>query len=163
AGVGGFAMEAESQRDGIMTSVGSAADIDGDGLDDVIIGAPSQQTGVGRVYVVFGKTSTTAVHLADVAGGAGGLVSDGEPVGQQLRLKVGGAGGVNGDGIPDLAIGGIGFHDGFAAAPRLYVVFGRRGGAGPVFSASDLANGVGGFVIDETQPINISVLGGVGD
>ena len=52
------------------TSVSSAGDVNGDGLDDLIIGAPDGGTN-GGAYVVFGKadwTGTPAVDLGSLDG-----------------------------------------------------------------------------------------------
>jgi hypothetical protein len=49
-------------------SVSSAGDINGDGLDDLIVGAyqadPSGKSDAGKSYVIFGKTDTDAVDLS---------------------------------------------------------------------------------------------------
>jgi hypothetical protein len=56
-------------------SVSSAGDINGDGLDDLIIGAqyatPSGKSNAGKSYVVFGKTDSTAIKLSTIASGTG--------------------------------------------------------------------------------------------
>ena len=60
----------------------SAGDVNGDGFDDVIVGAPTAdgpgntRAGAGDSYVVFGKASGFAaeVDLAAVAAGNGGFV-----------------------------------------------------------------------------------------
>jgi hypothetical protein len=48
-------------------SVSSAGDVNGDGLDDLIVGAyqanPSSQSNAGKSYVVFGKQDNTAINL----------------------------------------------------------------------------------------------------
>lgn len=43
------------------TSVSSAGDINGDGYDDIVIGAPTasyNRTNAGTTYVIFGHSST---------------------------------------------------------------------------------------------------------
>jgi hypothetical protein len=53
-------------------SVSSAGDVNGDGLDDLIVGAKyanlSGKSNAGKSYVVFGKTDTNAIDLAKLGG-----------------------------------------------------------------------------------------------
>jgi hypothetical protein len=49
AGIGGFVIIGELAGDYSGYSVSSAGDVNGDGLDDLIVG-----TGSGKSYVVFG-------------------------------------------------------------------------------------------------------------
>jgi hypothetical protein len=48
----------EGQREGLGTTVGSGADVNGDGFEDVIIGAPNFSSGSfwgeGRIYIYYG-------------------------------------------------------------------------------------------------------------
>jgi hypothetical protein len=49
-------------------SVSSAGDVNGDGLDDLIVGAyqadSSNKSNAGKSYVVFGKQDNTAINLS---------------------------------------------------------------------------------------------------
>ena len=59
-GTGGFAIEGGAAGDGTGWSVSSAGDVNGDGFDDVIIGAPFGDDGgnnEGGAYLIFGKAN----------------------------------------------------------------------------------------------------------
>src|SRR5262249_12576122 len=156
AGQGGFAIDPEPFQQnfgqGLGSTVAGIGDMNGDGLDDVVLAAPGQpvDTGVGRVYVLFGKKSGDRVSLAGLAASGGGLVIEGETFGLQLGQLVAGAGDVNGDGIPDVLMTGSAFQEGAGGFNRTYVFFGTR--TGTTFRAEDIAAGVGGFVLDVPLP-----------
>jgi len=103
-------------------SAAGAGDVNGDGYDDVIVGAYSNDAGgaaAGRAYVYFGGATPNAVADLTMTGAA---ASD------YLGFAVAGAGDVNHDGYADVVGGAYGNDAGGAAAGRAYVYF---GGASP--------------------------------
>ena len=93
-------------------SLSSAGDVDGDGLDDLLIAAPEAMGGDGEAYVVFGshikalkQSSTKDLDLAALDGDTGILIESAE-AGSKTGLAVERAGDVDGDGLADIVIRG---------------------------------------------------------
>jgi uncharacterized repeat protein (TIGR02059 family) len=143
AGTGGFVINGEVLGDNSGISVSGAGDVNGDGLEDVIVGASRAIGAAGRSYVVFGNSGGVAVELSDVAEGTGGFVINGLGACDYSGGSVAAAGDVNGDGLADLIIGAAG--GGAANGGHSYVVFGRSGGN---VDLDDVVEGIGGFVIN---------------
>ena len=78
----GFAIFGEAADDFAGYSVGIMGDINGDGLSEILVGAPSAGRGLdsqrGRSYVIYGKLDNNNINLVDVAAGVGGFAMDGE-------------------------------------------------------------------------------------
>ncbi len=164
-GTGGFFIKGIDPNDNSGFSVSGAGDVNGDGVADVIVGAPGADPGgdidAGESYVVFGKADGMPVELSDIAAGSGGFVINGIDAYDNSGRSVSGAGDVNGDGLADVVIGAFGAAPGSNnAAGESYVVFGKADGT-PV-ELSDVAAGSGGFVmngIDMNDSSGISVSG----
>ncbi len=128
-GDGGFLIKGAEPGDFTGFSVAGAGDVNGDGLDDVIVGAPwadaSSRTNAGTAYVVFGKArDTSAVHLADI--GSEGFRIEGSGVKSYAGSSVAGIGDVNRDGLADVALGApLAGRHGRGYSGSAYVVFGR--------------------------------------
>ncbi|MCF8516870.1 MAG: hypothetical protein K9G72_21295, partial [Rhodobacteraceae bacterium] len=148
-GTGGFVINGVSADDQSGLSVSSAGDVNGDGLDDVIIGALGDDpngTFSGAAFVVFGKTDNFAVELSAVEASGGGFVINGVTAGDQMGSSVSSAGDVNGDGLADVIVGANSADPNGSASGASYVVFGKTDGSAVELSA--VVSGVGGFVIN---------------
>jgi hypothetical protein len=67
-GTNGFALEGAVPGDGMGRAVSGADDVNGDGLGDIVIGAPlnSGTQGTGASYVVFGKLAPEAALRIEI-------------------------------------------------------------------------------------------------
>ena len=134
-------------------SASSAGDVNGDGFDDVIIGAssadPESGVNAGSSYVVFGSEDGFAAQLSlGLLDGTNGFRLDGAAEGDRSGSSVSSAGDINGDRIDDLVIGAIRADpNGIYNAGASYVVFGSDMGFAANLSLSAL-DGTNGFRID---------------
>ncbi|MBA5249256.1 MAG: hypothetical protein FE834_06970, partial [Gammaproteobacteria bacterium] len=140
---GGFVINGGTAYDYSGHSVSSAGDINGDGLDDVIVGAFGANLRAGKSYVVFGKTNNTAINLGDVEQGTGGFVINGDTADGYSGYAVSSAGDINGDGVDDLIVGA--WAAGKSYEGQSYVVFGKTNST--AINLSNIANGTGGFIL----------------
>ena len=129
--------------------IGSAGDVNGDGIEDIIIASPNAEAngyGSGSAFVVFGRPAgwpdTLDVSTLD---GTDGFRIDGRQ-GNSVGEFVGAAGDVNGDGIDDFLISGS-TAVGWENTGATYVVYGRSDGFDPVFDIGAI-DGVNGFRLD---------------
>jgi hypothetical protein len=133
--------------DGSGWSVSDAGDVNGDGIDDLIIGAPfaalNTQLQSGVSYVVYGQAGGLGATL-DLNSPAAGTVTviQGGSTADQSGRSVSSAGDVNGDGIDDLIIGApYASPDTLKRAGVSYVVYGQAGGLGTTLDLNSPAAG----------------------
>lgn len=117
-------------------AVAGAGDVNGDGYDDVIIGArgySNGQTAEGRVYVYYGSASGL--------GSAPDWITESDYAGSWFGYAVAAAGDVNDDGYGDIIIGSPYDGDGVVTGGKAYVYYGSSTGLGitPWVVSSDQA------------------------
>ncbi|MEC7987794.1 MAG: MopE-related protein [Myxococcota bacterium] len=106
--------------------VKSLGDMDGDGLDDIIIGSFGNNQFAGKAYIVFSSSlgSTTSINLADADysfSASTGFDSFG--------YAVASAGDVDGDGRDDLLVGATGNSEHISGAGKIYLFLASSLGA----------------------------------
>ncbi|MCB9754064.1 MAG: FG-GAP repeat protein [Myxococcales bacterium] len=154
AGVGGFMLEGEFEGDRAAFSVSGAGDVNGDGLDDVLIGAPRADPAgdaSGRTYLIFGREETSPILLNDVVINSGapnnpGFVINGSFIRDYSGVSVDAAGDVNGDGLDDMIIGAYGADPNGSQSGRAFVLYGKQDT--DAVSLATLTLGDDGFVIN---------------
>jgi hypothetical protein len=142
-------IDGEDTLDYFGYSVSSAGDVNGDGFDDVIVGARvNDQNGssAGKAYIYFGGLNID--YVADVS-------MTGVAAGDQFGYSVAGAGDVNGDGYDDVIVGAP-FNDAVNnGAGRAYVFY---GGAVMNNSADVILSGI---AMDDNFGVNVARAGDV--
>jgi hypothetical protein len=177
-GNNGFRLDGQAASHYSGYSVSAAGDINGDGSDDVIVGAYGASPNgsrSGAAYVVFGKTTGFAaeIDLASLDGTNGFKLNGeantaGDTKGGFAGFAVSGAGDFNGDGFADLLIGAP-YADTTAGddnAGAAYIVFGTAAAFGATFELASLdgnngirltgeeAYGLGGWAVSAAGDLN---------
>ena len=109
-------------------SVAMAGDVNGDGYDDILIGAfgnSEKATAAGQVYLIFGKASGWSMDT-DLSNADASFW--GEQFDNDAGFSVAGAGDVNGDGYDDILIGAMMNSEGGSNAGQSYLILGKASG-----------------------------------
>jgi len=126
-------LEGEFDHDSAGLAIANAGDVDGDGVDDVLVGAPHNDDGgvsAGKVYLVTGAALAAGDGL-DLAQAYASFV--GEAAEDRLGSSVAGAGDVDGDGLADIVVTAPKNSDGGFRAGKAYLFLGSTIGGGGAF------------------------------
>ncbi len=140
----GLVINGIDENDTSGSSISAAGDINNDGFDDFLIGAPSASPDgnfdAGQIYVIFGANADNfpadrVINLSSLASASpdtNGLLINGINSGDRLGTSVSNAGDINGDGVDDLFIGAASAEpNGITSAGQSYVIFGNSTGNFP--------------------------------
>ena len=150
----------ENKFDFSGISVAGAGDVNGDGFDDILIGASGNDErgdSAGQTYLIFGKKSGWAMDTNLSSSDASFL---GENAEDNSGFSVTGAGDVNGDGYDDILIGAYGDLYNRLFTGRTYLIFGKSAGwsMDTNLSASDAS-----FRAEKTEDRKYNSFAGGGD
>jgi Bacterial Ig-like domain/Laminin B (Domain IV)/FG-GAP repeat/RTX calcium-binding nonapeptide repeat (4 copies) len=179
-GTAGFAINGVAAGDQSGRSVAIVGDVNGDGLDDLLIDAlladPDGRTSAGEAYLVFGTVEGTQASLnLSSLNGTNGFVLAGAAADDLFGREFSAAGDVNGDGFADLFIGASSADPNGSASGQSYLVFGGLANLNALDTAGATAadgrinvasvDGVHGFAFNGIAAGNFSgtVNSGAGD
>jgi hypothetical protein len=142
----GLHFEGQSGEDFFGASVAGAGDVNGDGVPDIIVGAPQADPG--------GRTNAGSAFVFSGANGAQLFRFEGQAAGDGLGYPVASAGDVNGDGVPDIIVGATGADPGGRSDAGSAFVFSGKNGTQLLRSDGEAAGDMMGSSVASAGDVN---------
>jgi len=164
----GFTITNASLTTEFGKAIAGVGDVNGDGIDDFMVGAPGKRFGnfssqhPGAAYLIYGRRIPWSGSLEVTAmTDTDGLVVTGAATDGGLGEKVGGLGDINGDGIRDYAVFGSTQINDDAGYDSVYVVYGTLQNRASPLDVTNLATR--GYEIYVARFFELEEIRSVGD
>ncbi|MBF0309126.1 MAG: FG-GAP repeat protein [Magnetococcales bacterium] len=169
---GANALQLSGAGETLGAGVAGIGDVNGDGWDDIALGAPladPTSTDAGKVYVLFGTQAGVAgfgptLDLVNWSSnnttGSQGFVINGMAASDELGKAIHGIGDFNGDGVDDFVVGS----SNNGANGTTWLIYGKAGGFAPTLSLASLSSADGLSITDSLHGVgNGWSVSGAGD
>lgn len=156
----GFHILGAAEGDQFGYAVANVGDVNGDGYDDIAIGAPHATAGdraeAGKVYVIYGAPDLSGIDVSNL--GTRGFTISGAARGDHLGASVAFAGDVNGDGLADIVVGAPDSTNGGRPGDgSAYIVLGS--GTGQNVDVGFQSTNLSGFTAEDHLGSSVSTTG----
>ncbi|MFA6027846.1 MAG: integrin alpha, partial [Patescibacteria group bacterium] len=148
----------EMSRDEAGYSVSSAGDVNNDGYDDFLIGAPYKDDYTGAVYLIYGQAIqySGTISLADAD-----AKFTGEAAEDWAGMSVSSAGDINNDGYDDILVGAYRNDDAGSNAGAVYLIYGQITPYTDTISLADADAEFTGEAANDSAGVSVSLAGDV--
>lgn len=147
-GKNGFTINGIYEKDESGWSVSKAGDINGDGIQDMLIGALGANDNKGQAYILFGSKQNWSerIYLENLNGTNGVIINGIQGADDYAPFFLSAAGDINRDDIDDILIGVL-------SIGKAYVIFGSKKQWPRTIDLTNFSN-INGFIVNNMVPGN---------
>lgn len=153
-------LETMANSDKFGNSVAGIGDLDGDGIEDLVVGADGQGVG-GSIYVLFMNTDGTVSTSQQITEGVGGMVGNLDS-GDDFGYSVASIGDLDNDGVIDLVVGSEEDSDDGSSQGAVWILFLNTDGTVKAEQKINESNGGFSGTLDVNDRFGYAVAG-IGD